>query len=708
MGRVVQLFFGGIVVFTFWAGTGLPATAQANQIEALRQRFRELERWLGSDAEAPGWRQYLKLKQLAAELDKDAAADRGVVREVLDRFESGQPGLERRRFAAVRTALARWLDELPQWEAEQLPEAAQAAKQIFVVVTDADAEQERQRLMAAVGALKRFLATARPQDAEQWRASLRWDQLQTELPASDARPNFRNLLSISELYFQDLAGLERKEFIAVRQALDRYIALAQFAANPNAQKYFETHLDTLAERLASYQQQPTTDDAIAIGRILGWMERFGQAREVVEATRLRHSRPNLFLEVSEALMQAGVEQNVDETAAVNEIILGTRVRGNARLTGQVTLNLVASDKQAAMDILLNGSTVSDSVGYNGPVRVFSRGYTSVAAKKRLVLDETGIAGHPATARCRTSTRVGRVDAGRLIRHVAMRRIEQTQPQAEAIASRRAAGRVAASVDHRSADLLRDANVTFNEKFRLPLVRRGGFPQSLQFRTTDDALQVTMLQAGRDQLAAPGAPPPLEGRFDLAVRRHESLVGNLSQAVLGGVRMTDVALAEMIEELTGEVPEGLKITPDSEPWAITFASELPIEVRFEDQTVRILIRGRRFERSNQEVRRPTEISATYTVEKLPDRARLVRQGEVQLDFVGRPSLGAADIAMKTFLQRKFEELFKPEIVSEGLVLPERWQGMGKLVLQQLDCRDAWLALGWLKPPPPPAEDQIASN
>jgi hypothetical protein len=66
-------------------------------------------------------------------------------------------------------------------------------------------------------------------------------------------------------------------------------------------------------------------------------------------------------------------------------------------------------------------------------------------------------------------------------------------------------------------------------------------------------------------------------------------------------------------------------------------------------------------------------------------------------------------MKAFMKRKFDGLFKPEIVSEGLVLPERWKSIGKLQLQQLGCDQSWLALGWLKPPAPAeTEARVASN
>jgi len=704
MGRVYCRWFSiAVVMFAQLAGARFARAADTAEAE-VRQSVQELERWLGNDVHAPGWRKFLKTDRLHAELDKGARAARGVVREGLDRCASDTPGLERRRFVAVRSALKKWLDTLPTWRAEQLPEMARAAKPHLVLVTESDVKRERARLDAAVDKLRQLLSEAKQEQAASWKEAVKWAQLESELAAADAQPDLKTLLVIEELYRQDLAGLEQDEFVAVRQALDKYVCTALFASSAEPKKAYAGFLDELAERFSSYAQNPQTEDAIFIGKRLGWLDRFGQARELVAAARSSHSRPNLFLEVSEALMQAGIDQTVDETAAVNEVILGTRIRGSARLTGAVTLDLVPSQDNAAINILLDGSTVSNSVGYNGPVRVFSRGVTSVNAVKRLQLDETGLSDRRATARCSTRTRIGRVEAGHLVRHIAMKRIPTNKPHAEAIASRRAAGRIADSVDDRSADLVQDANASFSDKFRLPLVRRGGFPELLQFRTTDDALQVTMLQAGRDQLAAPNAPPALTGKFDLAVRMHESLVGNMSQAVLGGVTLTDVRLVELIKVLTGKPPEGL----GDEPWSITFQSELPIEARFTARTAKITIRGKRFAREEQEIRRPVEFSAVYAIEKLPDRARLVRQGDVQIDFPGRQTLSTSDIAKKSFMKKKFETLFKPEIVSEGLVLPKRWASIGKLKLEQLVCDKGWLALGWLKPPAPAAtETRVAS-
>ncbi len=645
MGRVdrqcLSMAFG---VFAALLGTRL-SDARENTAEAeLRQSVHQLERWLGTSPEADGWRNFLKSDQLASQMEKGAGADRGVVRTILDRYESGTPGLNLWRFVAVRNALRNWLDTLPTWSADQLSDAAREAKTVFTPVTESDVKRERGRLATAIGNLGRLLRKATQEDATRWKDTVKWDQLESQVAGPDSSPDLKTLQGISELYYQDVAGLEQDEFLAVRQSLDKYVSVALFASSPDSKKYYESYLDGLAEKLRSYGQEPKTDDAIAIARMLGWLDRFGQAGELVAAARSNYSRPNLFVEFSETLMQAGIDQNVNETAAVNEVILGTRVRGNAHIRGAVTLDLVPNEEYGAMDLLLTGSTVSNTVGYNGPVRIFSRGLTNVGARKRLRLDEGGLSDRPATARASTNTRIGRVEAGHLIRHIAMKRIRRSKAEGEAIASRRAAGRIAASVDDRSSDLLSNANASFADKFRLPLVRLGGFPRLLQFSTTDDALRITMLESGRNQLAAPDAPPVLTGTFDLAVRMHESLVGNFSQAVLGGVTLKDERLVEIVKQLTGTVPKELEITQEDDPWSITFASELdarnpglPIEVRFDDQTAKILIRGKRFTRGDpptDEIRRPIEISATYTIEKLPDRARMVRQGDVQIDLVGR--------------------------------------------------------------------------
>ncbi len=55
----------------------------------------------------------------------------------------------------------------------------------------------------------------------------------------------------------------------------------------------------------------------------------------------------------------------------------------------------------------------------------------------------------------------------------------------------------------------------------------------------------LLRAGSYQLAAPGPAPELQGEFDLGARVHESIAGNFSESIIGGVMLTDERIVESV-------------------------------------------------------------------------------------------------------------------------------------------------------------------
>jgi len=83
------------------------------------------------------------------------------------------------------------------------------------------------------------------------------------------------------------------------------------------------------------------------------------------------------------------------------------------------------------------------------------------------------------------------------------------------------------------------------------------------------LIAAVIQANDFQLGAPDAPPKLSADRDVAVAIHESFVGNLAEAAIAGDTLTDEQLANLVEKLTGRVPDELKITQEKDPWSITF-------------------------------------------------------------------------------------------------------------------------------------------
>ena len=145
-------------------------------------------------------------------------------------------------------------------------------------------------------------------------------------------------------------------------------------------------------------------------------------------------------------------------------------------------------------------------------------------------------------------------------------------------------RVRDRVESQATTQLGKAQRDYLEKFRNPLLRRHEFPALLKFRTTEEAMFITALQANRSQLGAPGEAPQLEGNYDLVVRVHESMINNLAAAMLAGVTIKEAEMQKKVIELRGSLPDKLKSEPDRDPWSITFAQSRPVTYQVQRRRV----------------------------------------------------------------------------------------------------------------------------
>ncbi len=704
MPRVLRFF----LVVAFGSGLILMGNRAAiAQQEAARVEtaWKSLDQWLGTGEKGDAWRRYLMSEALEAELSRGHDANRMAIERILSRFSADESGLNMRRFVAVRRALQAWLDRLPPLDATQLASAAQDAQDRFTAKGDAQVAAARRRLDRAVADLERLMAGRDPQTQMAWQDYLDWPQTKELLAAEDTdRDQLRSILS---RFYANEEGLELPAFLALREALRTYVEVQTLAANPRAKDFYQRFIGELATQLEAYEEQTDAETAVRIGQILGWMNRFGQATEWTQAVRHHYSRPNLFVQFSQEMMRTGIETDIEENTWVRENILGTSIQGPATLRGRISVDLVPSSAGAAIDLVMTGVTHSNNTGRNGPVSIFSTGRTTVDARKRVVIDAEGVSLQRARAACRTSSRIHRISAKcGAVERIAWKRAGRTKSQVEAIASQRASRRVASQMDLEVVEVLGPAKETFAERFRNPLLRRGGFPEQFLLSTCDNHLFIQALQAAADQLAAPDEPPALTADHDVAARIHQSLVGNLSQAYLGGVTWTDERVAELAERLTGDIPPALERMRDEPPWSITFANERPLDARFQNNQITMILRARRFTRGDQELRENIEIFAVYDIEKTEQASRLTRRGEVEVKFGDAKTLSVGNVAMKTFVRNKFESLFQEEFESDGVALPGRWRMAGKMRLDQLVCDGGWLVLGWHQPTFADLDDRLA--
>jgi hypothetical protein len=586
---------------------------------------------------------------------------------------------------------------------DQLPADCRAAKAEFHPLTAADLLEVKVELADAVARLERRLRAAGENGAN-WRKYLQVDRLRAQLEKGKT-PDLAVLDAVYKRYTAGHEGLELVWFVDVGEALRRYRETARNVGDPELRSRYEQLLDFLAPYLETYVADPTAEKAAVIGQAVIRLEEARQAPGLVEAIRHHFLRPNLLLRVSADMVVAGVASPVDETGPVHEVILGTDVYGTGRTTGRLGAELSPEQSRGVIDAVFRGAVATRNIGYHGPVRIYSNGSTRISARKRFWIDATGLRSLPAASSAATRTEITDIRSRRgncCIERIAWRRTCKQKGQAECIASRRAEMRLNERMDQQALEKIGQANRAFLEKFRRPLMERKLFPRQLDFATTREALYVTSLQADQSQLAAPTVPPGLPEDVDLVLSLHESMINNLAASALAGMTLRAETFNATIVSLLGELPEQLQADEDQGDWAISFSrGGQPISVVFAEDGFRVSVRGRTFYKEGEPYP-GMDVTVDYKIAKTEHGFNAVRQGDLRIlppGFVaGRgKKLTPRQVVIRTLLERRFEKIFKPEMMGEGFVPPGEWGKLGKMMPVHLACKDGWLTVGWKRAP-----------
>jgi hypothetical protein len=561
------------------------------------------------------------------------------------------------------------------------------------------------RLREALGPLDRLL-TRSPSGAD-WRAYLDWPALTAQAAARSAADP-ATLRRLQKLLDAEENGLEMPEFAAVRRAVIAYAEAADAATDPGAQAVYAQRLEKLAAAVAAGAATGTPEPLDPVGPLLARLEESGQAPATVARVRSAVNRPNLFLDVDESLLATAVNRPVDETAPINDVVLGTRIRGSGRTTGLVLLDFVPALERAVVDLHLDATNHSDTRGSQGPVTVHTLGTTKIDARKRILIDDQRVMALPVEAHADTDARTAGIGVSkrfgkRLIRKIATRKIAEMRPQAEAVSAAKASARARQQFEEQTASAIAQASRDYQARFRQPLIERGWYPELLHMSTTDSRLSVTARKAISDQIGAFSAPPAVDSDAVLAARVHETLVNNAAEITLGGRTITQQFVEDQIKKNNGTLPEALGNDPDQQPWSITFAKRRPVELDAGDDRVKVTVRGSRFTSGEREFS-AMDIWAAYRIEPAPGGVRLVRDGDVQIyppGFVpgGGEKLTVQETSLRRILQKRFNKVFKEVVDVEPLRLPGDLERAGPLPMEQLVARkDGWVALGWRRRDP----------
>jgi len=667
--------------------------------EQLKTSLDQMEAWLATSPEGPGWLAFLEIERLRGQLAKANEADPRVVWGLLGRFASDVPGLDLPEFYRVRQALDQWLACLPPPSADQLFEELQLAKKVFLPRTANDAAAAKAELLAAASLLDQRLA-ADGANGQSWRKFLMWEEMQREL--AKPAPELRVLDAVYARYAAGNEGLELVWFANTRLALRRYLLTMRAIGDATLKARYQKLLDDLAGRLAAYRKSPTPEDAAVIGGQLQLLEDAGQPRRLIQAVGANFSRPNLFIRISAWLVGAGIAGSINESGTLTDNILGTQIQGTTWTTGRITTELIPAPHLAVVDIVSQATVEADNVGYNGPVQIFSKSTTQAAGRKRLLMDPQRAWSEPAVFRAVTSTTINSIQArSGAAQRRAWEQAWAQKAQAEQEAARHAEQRFSQRADQQAEESLARLNARYAERYRDPLMLRNLFPRVAQMSTTAEAVLVTALEGRITDLAAPNDPPAPQQQSDLAVQIHESVFSNAGNTAYAGAMVPQEQFLATLQNILGKVPERFQEDDKSEPWTITLADQDPFSASFRNDLITVHLRGQAYAKGNNQYP-AMNVTAVYRPQSTPQAVKFVRQGPVQIFPPGfepgkGETLSGRQQVLKSLLERRFNKVFDQEIVPKPLEFSGNWKKAGQLALVEAKATNGWLVLGWRRIP-----------
>jgi len=671
----------------------LNSSALADSWSEARSALRSLEAYLQRHPTGPGWKSYLQLEALDRELDRGSQADRAAINSTLDQLNSGVPGSQLPKFAALRKSLYQTLLS----SRRDLPSAFTANKNQFRNVTDAEVQSARTTLQQKLSSLKSYLQGRATGPG--WTTYLRIDATAKELAAGDAADPDA-LYEYMALYTNGHPGLEIPQIATTGRAIRAYADVLTVKKNPQASIHHAQRMQQLAELSGKLASEPGNVDTGTFAFLLGETTAGRQNPELVTAARRLYSQPNLIFLAKKKILSAAMESNIDEVAPITDSILGTAIRGTTHTQGRVTLDLRDNPNKAVFDLHLSGQVHSKTIGYNGPAVIYTKGETAIDGHKIIWLDEQGLNAHDATATAKTrSTFTGFGATSKhfqgLVAKVASKRAYQNKSAAEFVASNHAATRVKNRVNEQASVMLGNSNREIRSRFRAPLERWGIYPQEMHFSSTYQALQGTILAADTYQLGAPYSHPKVElpATADVELRVHESLINNSAFTIFAGRTLTRDYVEKWLARNNQQVPDELQ-DEEQRDWAITLDTERPMFVSFGDGGFVFQMRGTEW-KSGDSTYPAMNVTAKYKLVLTPGGIKAVRQGDVEIyppDFQPGDTLNGQQTALKRILTRRFNKILKQELIGEGIQLKGRLASYGNLFVRAFDSQDGWLQAG----------------
>lgn len=573
----------------------------------------------------------------------------------------------------------------------------------------ADLKTTRSDFLAAAENLRLHLTrTASDENSKAWIKYLEINPV-LEGIESDASDTDLALMSIrvSQKATGIHPGLEVPAVTRLRSAADSYSNALRFYRKENTTKALSIQLDRFAQQWAELDSDPGPDEIATLRLLLDLLQRTGQDVELVDRTRDRFSSANLHITVGDTLIQRSVNRNVNQCSPVRDCILGTRIVGNALLTGHVTATLRPSIGSIRLQIALDGSIDTVNRGYNGPVQLRTSGNGQVYATRMVQIRESGVSMEPVVTTGSLTTRIDAIEHPlRLVRRIAKKKAAEQKPRADKIGHQKFIARVTTAFTEETDGALAQPMPDLMGQAQAYLQRLDFTEPARTIGSTDRSIFLHATVRKNNQLAAPIPPPPIRVDNDATIQIHESMVDNTIGTLLAGRTMTRTELQQLAQKAKPKNAESAAATADAvgeqqdeeeQEFEIDFDRSRPIIFEARDGKLRVGIRGTRFAQGPRELRRPLEIVAVYQpITSDSGEVVLDRVDEVQINFPGTKRLSVSQAGLRGSIKQGFADAFPQKLMDKPWIVPADAKASAlrgqNFRPRYFDASDGWLSLG----------------
>ena len=653
--------------------------------------------WIAEREYAAAWRDYLLLDDLAIAAAAGADADANVLVQALARLDQEGEGLDREELLLLRRAIADWFLQLQAQQ--QSPDSVLAETQL--------PRQPDAALLAVLASELRSLLEKHGRALETLPEAESLPLAELASAVDGETPDEQVLVAFLDAYDALETPAPRAPLPLLADRVGQYLDAADAAAETEWDVVVADEMQYLAELLDAADSGDATA-AADLADQLAWMRHVSGFESALEVATRRYAQSNLQVRLSSEFLEQGWSTEVKSPTDVNEVILGTRIRGVSNTTGSFTLDLRPGVTAAAVGAYFSGVADAETKGRNGPAVICSESTSCLGMPLVVEFDGRSISHSFGEAEGRTTSRPTGFGAtrggllGRVIRRAAERRSREQRPLIDRIASRRAARRLERRLGDRASATAAEVNGRIDavldrlEARSLPL-------DSLAAATSNSAAYFAAKYAGAAGLAGDLHAPVLSGAGEVEIAMHQSWLNNFAQDVLGGRTLASDDLRTWLEDaglpfdLAAAAEEAADGEEDGEASAardltITFARRSPILVEFRDGRLTAALRAEQIAGGVEPVER-MEIKIAYELASRQGRL-VLRRAEV---VVTPLRFFEGDAARLTFvergrvvkLQNQVERRLEAEIAPQGLGVPFRGPAQ-----KEIRWRSAAAANGWL--------------